>query len=117
MALSTNSMPMASVITFTIKVGGVAKSVTTPLPSAGTWHFISATYDRASFKLYVDGVMKASTSATGAIATTTSALLVGAKSTTDTVTGDYFKGQIDDVRLYGGRALTLEEILAVMNVR
>lgn len=51
---------------------------------------------------------QASVAATGAINTTTDPLIIGSKHNSG-VSGDYFNGQLDDVRLYN-RALTAAEI-------
>jgi hypothetical protein len=83
-------------------------TLTTALPSLGAWHHIVGTYDGASIKLYVDGVVAASGAASGSIATSTSALYLATKSTIAPA-GDHFKGTMDEVAIWN-RALSAAEI-------
>ena len=77
---------------------------TSALP-LNTWSHLAVTYDGASMRIYVNGVLVRSRARTGNIATTAQPLRIGG----NTVWGEYFGGLIDDVRLYN-RALTLAEI-------
>ncbi|MCI0703401.1 MAG: DUF4082 domain-containing protein [Planctomycetia bacterium] len=72
-----------------------------------TWSHLAATYDGATFSLYVNGTLVSSQSVTGSLQTSNGVLRIGGNS----VYGDYFQGQIDDVRVYN-RALSHSEILA-----
>jgi hypothetical protein len=72
----------------------------TPLPSAGTWHHIAATYDGNTMKMFVDGWLAGSLDAVGKIGITTDALFLGTKNSAVTVAGDYFKGMLEDLRIY-----------------
>ncbi|MBN1846643.1 MAG: LamG domain-containing protein, partial [Sedimentisphaerales bacterium] len=86
-----------------------------PLPSAGTWHHVVATYDYSTMKIYVDGTERASLAASGLIGQTGDPLYIGAKSEAVnpvSYPGDYYKGQLDDIRLYS-YALTADEVLAL----
>ena len=67
------------------------------------------TYDRATLRLYVNGVQVASQARTGNIVTSASALLIGA----DSMFRHYFQGTIDEVRIYNV-ALLPSEIQADM---
>jgi PKD repeat protein len=80
-----------------------------PLP-VNAWSHLAATYDGATLVLYVNGAPVASRPETGPIETSSSPLTIGG----DALYGQYWKGRIDEVRLYN-RALTPSEILADMN--
>jgi hypothetical protein len=69
------------------------------------WTHLASTYDGSTLRLYVNGVFVASRGVTGPIATSTGALRIGG----NTIWGEYFRGRIDDVRLYD-RALSQVEI-------
>jgi hypothetical protein len=78
--------------------------------AANTWVHLTATYDGANQRLYVNGVQVASRAQTGPIVTSTGALRIGGNS----VFGEFFNGRIDEVRIYN-RALTQAEIASDMN--
>ena len=82
---------------------------TAALP-VNTWTHLAVTYDRVTLRLYVNGVQVSSVAATGAIATSTNPLTIGATRTY----GQYFQGMIDEVRIYN-RALAQAEIQTDMN--
>ena len=73
---------------------------------------MATTYDGANQRLYVNGNLVASRAQTGAIVVSNSPLRIGG----DTVfTGEFYRGLIDDVRVYS-RALTASEISLDMSV-
>jgi hypothetical protein len=74
------------------------------------WTHLAATYDGAKTRLYVNGVEVANQAQTGTIATSANPLQIGG----DSIYGQYFKGIIDEVRVYN-RALSATEIQADMN--
>lgn len=79
--------------------------------SPNQWYHIVATYDGSSMNIYVNGVLKASKTATGPIASTTSNLWIGhGAQSTGTSWSEPFKGIIDEVAVYN-RALKPDEIL------
>ena len=78
--------------------------------AANRWTHLAATYDGAMQRLFVNGVQVASRAQRGAIATSGNPLRIGA----DGVRGEYFRGRIDEVRIYN-RALSSTEIQAIMN--
>ena len=78
--------------------------------AANTWSHIAGTYDGATVKLYVNGVLAGSQAVTGNILTSTGALRIGGNA----VWGEYFAGLIDEVRIYN-TALTQTQIQADMN--
>ena len=73
--------------------------------TAGTWHYITVTYDGTTQKLYIDGMLDNSQSLPGiTLEYENSPVKVGS--------GDYnnpFSGYIDDLRIYA-RALTQSEV-------
>ena len=83
-------------------------TLTAPLPPTNTWSHLVALYDGSSLKLYQNGQLVSSTSASGPIPTTNYALFIGTK-TNSSPSYNYFNGEIDEVRLYN-RALNLSEI-------
>jgi hypothetical protein len=81
-------------------------------PANGTtWMHVAATYDGATSKIYLNGVLDVSVTFTtpASIKTNTSGLYIGAL-----LTSRRWKGTLDDVRLYHG-ALTANEVVQVMN--
>ena len=89
--------------------GDIATLGTAPL-AVNAWSHLAATYDGATLKLYVNGVLASSKAATGALVSSTGPLRIGGNS----IWGEYFSGLIDDVRVYD-RALTVAEIVADQN--
>jgi hypothetical protein len=73
--------------------------------AASTWTHMAMTYDGTTIKMYVNGVLASSTVQSGTITTSTNALQIGG----DTTYGQYFKGLIDEVRVYNV-ALTQTQI-------
>ncbi len=83
-------------------------SVTAPLPSTGSWHHLVAVYDGVNIKIYQDGVLVNKRGASGNPLVSGDPLYIGTK-TSASPAGDYFSGQLDEIRLYN-RALTENEI-------
>jgi Concanavalin A-like lectin/glucanases superfamily/Domain of unknown function (DUF1929)/Bacterial Ig domain len=75
-----------------------------------TWTHVAVTYNGATLRMYVNGTLVRSTSVPGAAIATGGPLRIGGNS----VWGEYFKGAIDEVRLYN-RALSVSEIQSDMN--
>lgn len=70
-----------------------------------TWYHVAATYDGATAKIYLNGVLDGQNALTGALATTAQACNIGARQN-----GAYtFPGQIDEVAIWN-RALHANEI-------
>ncbi len=85
----------------------------------GTWHMVTAVYNRAgSATLYVDGVNKASSDISAYSAVDmqgTDRFIVGGYGDgpgTGVLAGSYFDGLMDDVRIYN-RALSAQEVQAL----
>jgi hypothetical protein len=74
------------------------------------WHYAVVTYDGATVKLYVDGVLVASISTSGASPDTsgTQPARVGANSRV-TPPGEFFTGQVDEVRVWNND-LTAQQV-------
>jgi hypothetical protein len=70
-----------------------------------TWSHLATSYDGTALTLFVNGVQVGSRALSGAIVTSTGMLRIGGNG----VWGQYFKGRIDEVRIYG-RPLTGAEI-------
>ena len=77
--------------------------------AASTWTHLAMTYDGTTLKMYVNGVLATSTTQAGTVTTSTNALQIGG----DTTYGQYFKGLIDEVRVYN-IALTQAQIQSDM---
>jgi hypothetical protein len=91
--------------------------LTAPIPTAGVWHLIAGTYNGSTMSLYVDNVMVASQSATGAITTQTgsaSPLILGGKNTVSQTTSNILYGLLDDARVYN-RGLSPAEMTTLYN--
>jgi len=73
------------------------------------WTHLAFSYDGATLRLYINGVQVGTQALTGPIAASTGSLRIGGNA----VWGEYFKGLIDEVRIYN-RALSAGEILADM---
>ena len=73
--------------------------------TANTWTFLTETYNGSTLALYVNGTLVSSLAHTGNIATSTDPLQIGG----DSIYGQYFKGMIDNVRIYN-TALTQAQI-------
>jgi glucose/arabinose dehydrogenase/chitodextrinase len=78
--------------------------------TANTWTHLAVTQDGAAVRLFVNGTQVATDPRGGTIATSAGALSIGG----DGPFGQYFSGQIDDVRIYN-RALTQPQIQTDMN--
>ena len=77
-----------------------------------TWTHLAATYDGTTLRLYVNGVQVSSAAVTGNIPTSAYPLQIGG----DNLHGQFFAGQIDDVRVYNV-ARTPAQIQSDMNTR
>ena len=72
---------------------------------ANAWTHLAATYDGVTLRLYVNGAQVASRALPGALVTSAQALRIGGNA----VWGEWFKGAIDEVRIYD-RALAPAEV-------
>jgi FtsP/CotA-like multicopper oxidase with cupredoxin domain len=72
---------------------------------ANTWAHVAMTYDGKVLRMYVNGVESAKRAVTGALEHSAGTLRIGGNG----ALGQYFKGLIDEVRIYN-RALTALEV-------
>ena len=85
-----------------------------PAVPLGVWTHLAVTYDGTTLRLYVNGVLRSSTAASGGIAASTAPLRIGGNTVFSVPGTEYFAGLIDEVRIYN-RALSAAEITADMN--
>lgn len=88
------------------RIGGVSYSAIGPAKLVtNVWTHIATTYDGATLRLYVNGASVASRPLTGTLQTSDLPLRIGGNN----IWGEYYRGQIDDVRVYN-RGLSAAEI-------
>jgi len=79
-----------------------------------TWYHIAAVYDGEEKRLFINGTQDLSTvSASGAIGERDYAFTMGAQPNSSGYFEDYYRGKMDDVRVYNN-ALTQSEIQSIM---
>lgn len=105
-------------LTFRVSADGVTNSAdaTTTISSVvdGNLHHIAAVYDGSAIAVYVDGTLRGSTAYSGGLFSNVNTILrVGASSSGGAIAA-YFKGLIDDVRIYN-RALSADEVKRLYN--
>jgi hypothetical protein len=89
-----------------IRVNGSNFSASGPSRlTTSVWAHLALTYDGSNLRLYVNGSLVATQAASGAMVNSSSPLRIGGSS----VFGRYFRGRIDEVRIYN-RALSATEI-------
>jgi hypothetical protein len=79
----------------------------------GNWHFAVGTYDGQNLKLYVDGILVATTSTTASVYYGSGGVAIGRDGSNN---AGYFNGIIDDVRIYN-RALSADEVRQIYKAR
>jgi hypothetical protein len=75
--------------------GGFQRACVDAPLTVDTWVHLALTYDRTLIRLYKDGTLVTSTSATAFVATNTSTLQIGGS-----VFSEFFTGLIDEIRIY-----------------
>jgi hypothetical protein len=93
-----------------VNVGGEKNAAGSAQLPLNVWTHLAVTYDGAALRLYVNGTQVASTPVSGPIPVSAGVLRLGGNS----IWGEWFQGQLDDVRLYN-RALTPAELQSDMN--
>jgi len=91
-------------------IGGEQNAAGTAALPLNTWSHLATTYDGATLRLYLNGTPVGSKAQTGSVAVTGGVLRIGGNS----IWGEYFRGLIDEVRIYN-RALGTAEIQSDMN--
>ena len=76
--------------------GTIGTTYGTSALAPNTWTHLAVTYDKAAVRLYVNGTQVSTVAATANLATAASPLAIGG----DPLYGQYFKGLIDEVRIY-----------------
>lgn len=76
--------------------GSVLKA---PLPAAGAWHLVAATYDGSFSRIYVDGKLAASQTATGFLPSSPDGLGVGFRPAAQGKPKNGMKGWVDEFRI------------------
>ncbi|MDP9868248.1 MULTISPECIES: LamG-like jellyroll fold domain-containing protein [Streptosporangium] len=99
-------IPTAYVNTLSLRKLRASRS----LPVYG-WHHLAATYDGQWLRIYIDGFLSRRTAVTGTIQSNDGALLIGGHP----VWGEYFKGSIDEVRIYNVARTTAQIQLDMAN--
>ncbi len=86
--------------------------ISAPLPPLDEWHHVAVTWDGATgaARVYVDAVVKGTSTYRGAIGTSTMPLYIGTKHEMDPVTN--WDGDLDEIALYN-RALAQDEVAAL----
>lgn len=74
------------------------------------WTHLAVTFNGTTLRLFVNGTQVATQAASGSVQTNSEELRIGG----NTYAGQFFQGQIDDLRIYG-RALSAAEIQTDMN--
>jgi hypothetical protein len=88
-----------------VNIGGEQNAIGPAALPLNAWAFLAATYDGATLRLYVDGVLVSSRDVAGAIPVSTGPLRIGGNA----VWPEWYSGLIDNVRVYD-RALSQEEL-------
>lgn len=84
-----------SKVLFSLEIDGTIKNLYSNITLDNTWHFLTATYDGGTMKLYVDGNEVGSLIAVGEISTGSGDNYIGSEGT-----GFYFNGIIDEVKVF-----------------
>ena len=103
---SANNASRPAAYVHTSSDQGVNSTTSMPL---NTWTHLAMTFDGATLRIFVNGAQVSSRALAGSALVTTGALRIGGNA----VWGEYFRGVIDEVRVYN-RALTAAEIQSDM---
>ena len=93
-----------------IRTGGINQEVLAPALALNTWTHVATTYDGATQRIYINGVLRGQRAQTGLIAVANGPLRIGGNLVFG---GEFFHGLIDEVRVYN-RALSGAEIITDM---
>src|SRR6185436_14573426 len=88
----------------------------TSMAALNTWTHLAGTFDGTSLRLYVNGTLVRTLSLRGRITATAGPLRIGGNAPSIPHGGQFFKGVIDEVRIYN-RTLSQSEIQTDMNAR
>jgi hypothetical protein len=105
--------PPASHICFAVSLaalnGGFSTVTSSTSLQPNTWYHVAGTYDGSAIRLYIDGILEASTPATGALATSSNHLNIGHDPSSPVDSRRFWNGIIDEVKIYN-RALSAAEV-------
>lgn len=83
---------------FTIAINNAWVSVSTPaVMGLNSWYHVAGVFDGTTMKLYINGQLQGSNTASGTISTSSSTMYLGEN---PTWSGRYFCGTIDEVRIW-----------------
>jgi hypothetical protein len=102
--------PLSTITTTGASGYGEAPGPSGSQPADNTWTHLVGTYDGTTLKLYKNGTLISSSTRAGSIAVGTGPVKIGGNA----VWGEWFKGQLDDIRIYN-TALTAAQIQTAMN--
>lgn len=91
--------------------GSLLTPTSTQSSSFGQWKFIAGVFDGSTVKLYINGMLDTTVSKTTPIGYSNLDMYIGYNGTGP---NEYFRGRLDDIRIYG-RALTAAEISTLYN--
>ena len=94
-----------------LHIAGGWRTISAVYPALNAWHHLAVTYDGATIKLYIDGVLANSMAMTGSITTNTNPLTLG----NQPGYSEYFGGSADEMRIWNV-ARTQAQIQAAMNM-
>jgi hypothetical protein len=111
--IRSGASPNGGEVFFNVQTpNGSFNAVSGVVPSQNVWYNIVGTYDGSNVKIYIDGVLKATTSATGSINNNTELMMLG-----DAGYGGFsaiLNGNLDEISIYS-RGLTQIEVTSIYN--
>lgn len=79
-----------------LHIGGGWQTLSAPYPTLNVWHHLAATYDGATIRIYINGILAASRPQTGAITTNSNTLGLGNQPGFP----EQFGGRADEIRIW-----------------
>jgi hypothetical protein len=95
--------------TFSNNTTTAANYLYTPYVQSNTWYCAITTFDLNTVKLYIDGVLKSSFTATNALVADTTSICIGCNAWPNWSNPFWLNGIVDDIRIYN-RVLDTTEI-------
>lgn len=109
-ARESSNKPSGWIRTTTTTGSSLSAGATPSLP-LNAWSHMTTTYDGSNLRLYINGTLRATRAVTGNMPVSSNPLKFGGNA----IWGEYFAGQLDNIRIYN-RALTAAEIQTDMNI-
>ena len=111
--IRSGASPNGGEVFFNVQTpNGSFNAISGVVPSQNVWYNIVGTYDGSNVKIYIDGVLKATTSATGSINNNNELMMLG-----DAGYGGFsaiLNGNLDEISIYS-RGLTQIEVTSIYN--